>query len=116
MGQTETAADETAIPEKPLDLAGGGVRRDIKVLRGPPQEQIADASPDEVADKAVVTKPVERPQGIETHLFSGYAVFFPGNDERLHEISHITPVLKSKTPDCFLPKKNAFAPNILPAE
>ena len=54
MGQPETAAYETAVAKEPLDLAGCGVRGYVEVLGGSPQEQVADTSPYQVGDEAVV--------------------------------------------------------------
>jgi len=96
MGQPETAADETAVAEKPLDLAGRCIGRDVKVLGGFLQEQVADAPPHQVGDKTVFLEPVKRPQRIRAHLLSGYVVFRPGNDARLHGPHHTTPGRKSK--------------------
>ena len=68
MGQPETAAYETAVAKKPLDLAGGGVCGYVEVLRGSPKEQVADAPAHEVSDKAGRSEPVERAQGVRAHV------------------------------------------------
>jgi len=34
VGQPEAAADEAAVPEEPLDLAGGGIGGDVEILGG----------------------------------------------------------------------------------
>ena len=68
MGQPEAAAYEAAIAKKPLDLAGGGVCGYVKVLRGSPQEQVADAPAHQVSDKAGRSEPVERAHGIRAHV------------------------------------------------
>ncbi len=88
MGQPETTADEAAVAEEPLDLAGYRVRRDVEVLGGPPQEQVADAPPDEVGGEAVFMEPVERAQGVRTDQLPGYAVFVSGYDAWLHGVHH----------------------------
>ena len=108
MGQSETAAHETAVAEEPLDLAWGGIRRNIKILRCPLEKQVTDTAPDKVGNEAVVTEPVECPQRIGTYPLSGYAVFFPGNDEWLHGFLHITPLRKSKIPGRFFSDKSIF--------
>ena len=90
MGQPETAADETAVAKEPLDLAGRGVGRDVEVLGGSLQEQVADTPPDQIGDEAVVTEPVERAQGVRAHLLAGYAVFLPGNDAWLHGLQYVS--------------------------
>jgi hypothetical protein len=60
MGQPETAADETAVAEKPFDLSGRGVCGDVEVLGDSLQEQVADTTPDQVSYEPVVTESVER--------------------------------------------------------
>jgi hypothetical protein len=98
MGQPETAADETAVAKEPFDLTGCGVCGDVEVLGGSLQKQIADTPPDQVRNEAVVTESVERAQDIRAYLLSGYPVFLPGNDSRLHGLPHSTPWRKSKIP------------------
>ena len=45
MGQSETAAYQTAVAKEPLDLTGRCVRSDVEVLGGSLQEQVADTPP-----------------------------------------------------------------------
>jgi hypothetical protein len=70
MGQPETAAYEKAVAKKPPDLAGCGVCGYVEILGGSIQEQVANTSPYQVGDKAVIMESVERAQGIRTHLLS----------------------------------------------
>ena len=70
MGQSEAAAYETAVAEKPFDLAGRGVCGDVEVLGRPLQEQVADAPSHQIGDEAVCAEPIERAQGIGAHLVS----------------------------------------------
>ena len=62
--------------------------RDVEVLGGPPQEQVADAPPYQVGDEAVRMEPVERAQGVRADQLPGYAVFLPGNDSWFHALHH----------------------------
>ena len=96
MGQPETAADEAAVAEEPLDLAGYRVRCDVEVLGGPPQEQVADAPPHQVGGEAVVMEPVERAQGVRADQLAGYAVLVSGYDAWLHGAHHTTTERKSE--------------------
>lgn len=67
VGQPEAAADETAVVKKPPDLTGCGVCGDVEVLGGSAHEQIPDATPYQVGNKAPAVKPVERAQGIRAY-------------------------------------------------
>jgi hypothetical protein len=106
MGQSKTAADETAVAKEPFDLTGCGVCGDVEVLGGSLQEQVADTPPDQVSNEAVVTESVERAQDIRTYLPSGYPVFLPGNDSWLHGLHHSTTGRKSKIPAAENPDMN----------
>ena len=70
MGQPEPAAYETAVAKKPLDLAGCGVCGYVEVLGSTLQKQVTDTSAYQIGDEAPLTEPVERAQGIGTHLLS----------------------------------------------
>jgi hypothetical protein len=58
MGQSETAAYETAVAKEPLNLTGCCVRSDVEVLGGSLQEQVADTPPGQVGNEAVVMESV----------------------------------------------------------
>jgi len=90
VGQPETAADEAAVPEEPLDLAGGGIGGDVEILGGPFQQQVTDAPPDEIGDESFVSEPVEGPQGMGVDLLPGDIVLFPGDDPWRHDPLHST--------------------------
>jgi hypothetical protein len=96
MGQSKTAADETAVAKEPFDLTGCGVCGDVEVLGGSLQEQVADTSPDQVSNEAVVAESVERAQDIRAYLLSGYPVFLPGNDSLLHGLHHTELILANE--------------------
>ena len=51
--QPEAAADDPAVSEQALDLARPGVGHDVEVLGRHPEEEVPDASPDEVGHVAV---------------------------------------------------------------
>ena len=68
--QPETATYQKAVAEESLDLKGRGVRTDVEVLWGSPQEQVADASTYQVGDEAARMEPVERVQRIRAHVLS----------------------------------------------
>ena len=70
MGQPEPATYETAVAKKLLDLAGRGVCGYVEVLGGALKEQVTDTSTYQIRNEAPLTEPVERAQGIGTHLFS----------------------------------------------
>jgi hypothetical protein len=70
MGQTEPATYETAVAKKFLDLAGSGICGYVEILRGALQKQVTDTSTYQMRDEAPLTEPVERVQGIRTHLLS----------------------------------------------
>ena len=70
MGQPETATYEKAVAKKPPDLPGCGICGYVEVLGYPLQKQVADTSPNQIGDKAVSMKSVERAQGIGAYLFA----------------------------------------------
>jgi hypothetical protein len=70
MGQPETATYETTIAKKPLDFTGCGVCGYIEVFGGSIQEEVADTSPYQAGDKAVIMESVECAHGIRANLLS----------------------------------------------
>ena len=64
MRQPEPAADDPAVPEELLDLAGMGVRADVEVLRLAAEHQVAHAAANEIGDVVMLLQPMEDAQRV----------------------------------------------------
>jgi hypothetical protein len=53
MGEPETPTDQAAVPEQPLDLGGGGVSDQVKVLGFPAEQKVTHAPPHQVSGEAL---------------------------------------------------------------
>jgi hypothetical protein len=62
--ETEAAADDAAVAEKPLDLARAGVGGDVEVLGRLSDEQVAHAAAHEVGVEAVALEPSHHLRGV----------------------------------------------------
>ena len=59
MGQSETAADKSAVANKSLDLPGRRVCSYVEVLGGSIYEQVAYTPPHQISEEPVVMEPIE---------------------------------------------------------
>jgi hypothetical protein len=57
VGEAEAPPDDPRVPEEIFDLVGGRGGGDVEVLGGPPQEEIADATADQVRDMTIASQP-----------------------------------------------------------
>ena len=69
MGEPETAPDQPAVAEQLSYLLGRSVRHYVKVLWFPSQQQIAHATPDQVAGIAGIFQAVQYFQRAVTDIF-----------------------------------------------
>ncbi len=81
VGQPETASDDPAVPEEPLDLVRMRRGADVEVLRTPAEQQIAHAAADEVGDVFVLVQPVEDFQRVGVDLAAGERVLRARDDD-----------------------------------
>ena len=72
--QTEAAADEEAVAERPLHLVRGRVRADIEILRRAAQQQIAHAAADEIGRIPQLGQTVEDLERVRVDVLAGNAV------------------------------------------
>ena len=76
MGEAEATTDDAAVAEERADVVGARVRRDVEVLRSTAEEQIADASADEIGLVAAALETADdlRGVGVDGVLFEGRVV------------------------------------------
>jgi hypothetical protein len=82
MGKAEAASDQAGVAEELPNLPGLGVGGHIKIFRSLSQEEVPNASPDQVGRESVVVKPVKDPQGIRIDTLSGYGVLLTRENQR----------------------------------
>jgi hypothetical protein len=94
--EAKPSTDDPAIPEELFDLVGMGRRPDVEILRPPPEQQVADASADEIRNVIGLSQPIEYLQRIGIDVTSRDDMPFPRHDPRLHHrIGIVLPVLPS---------------------
>jgi hypothetical protein len=82
MREAEAPADQPAVAEQPLDGLGMGVRPDVEVLGLAPEEQIADAAPDQVRLVAGRRQAVENLERVRIDPLARDRVLAAGADAR----------------------------------
>ncbi len=68
MGQPEPAADDPAVPEELLDLAGMRVRADVEVLGPAPEHQVSNAAPNQIGDVFMLLQAMEDAQRVRVDV------------------------------------------------
>lgn len=96
MRETETPADDPAVSEELLDLIGVSRRADVEVLRPSTEEQVADATSDEIGNVVALTQPVEDFQRIRVDVTARQRMRFARNDPWLNHRLWIVPKAKRK--------------------
>jgi len=72
--KSESSADQSAVPEKSPYLLGSRISNDIEILRSPSDKQVPDRAADQTCPEAVVTQPVQDPEGVRADHGPGYVV------------------------------------------
>ncbi len=87
--KTKAAADHKRVSEKALDLARAGVRRNIKVLGRPSEQDVADAAADEIRREPRVMETMDHRQGVRIDVPRRYlgARRLPETVEKRHCLS-----------------------------
>jgi len=80
VGEAEAAANEKTVAEEFLDLAGGGIGRDIEIFGDAIEEEIAHTAADEIGFEILSAQPVKDFQGHFVKLFAGNVVVGAGED------------------------------------
>ena len=84
MGETEPAADETAVAKDLLQLIGLCVRGNVEVLGFTAKQKVAHTAADEIGPVSPLFQTVKHPDGIGTDPFAGDRVLFSGDDRGLN--------------------------------
>jgi hypothetical protein len=74
MCQPEAPADNPAVAKEFLDLVRVGGGPDVEVLRPAVQQQIADASPDEIRDVIVLVELIKNLESSRIDVATGYCM------------------------------------------
>jgi hypothetical protein len=68
VGEPEAPPDDAAVPEHALDLVGRRARHDVEVLGPQAEEEVADATSDEVGEVFVVSESLDDLGGVGIDL------------------------------------------------
>jgi len=83
VSKSESATDDPAIPEQPLDLSRCRISNDVEIFWFSPQHQVTYCTPYQISDVAVIDQSIECIECISIDIFPGYFVICPGKNYRL---------------------------------
>jgi hypothetical protein len=83
--EAEPAADDPAVPELFLDLAGVRIRPDVEVFRVEPEQEVADPAADQISTMAGLVEPIKNLEGVRVDVAAGNSVFGPRDDGWNHD-------------------------------
>ena len=84
VGDTETAAYESAVAENLLESPGFSISGNVEVVDLPPQQKITNPSAAKIGKVSSPVKAIQNLEDLRTHLFSGERVLIAMNNSWLH--------------------------------